>query len=173
MKTVIVNRQLKVQGELLEQCMETCRDAVASVMTSNYVDTMFKNLASSLIVHVSFVSPHRMKEVNYAFRNISKTTDVLSFPMLEMKDGRLLNNLLPQDVYTHNDGSEDIMIGDILVSFDKVNKQSEELGHSFLKELYFLVVHSTLHLIGYDHINTIDEKLMLSAQRDIMKRFKE
>ena len=93
---------------------------------------------------ISFVSLDEIHELNLKYRSIDKPTDVLSFAGI--------NNSL----------------GDIIISYEKAKEQAEIIGHSFERELAFLVVHGFLHLLGFDHETEEDEKEMIKLQKEIM-----
>jgi len=92
-----------------------------------------------------------IKELNRKFRNINKVTDVLSFP----------NEMLPNE-------DENCCLGDIIISVEKALGQADEYGHSIEREIAFLTAHSVLHLLGYDHMNNKDEKIMFEKQEEIL-----
>ncbi|NLB16507.1 MAG: rRNA maturation RNase YbeY [Clostridiales bacterium] len=100
-------------------------------------------------VSVTFVDDEQIKELNAAHRGIDSATDVLSFPL--------------------NDG-DDIgeELGDIVISMERADYQAKEYGHSLDRELAFLAVHSTLHLLGYDHMTEEEEKEMFGRQEKIL-----
>ena len=91
-------------------------------------------------VDVSLVDNARIHEINLEQRHIDAPTDVLSFPLGE--DG----------VYDQNPATGAYMLGDIVISMEKAQAQSEEFGHSLQREVGYLTVHSMLHLLGYDHV---------------------
>lgn len=122
----------------------------------------------NLQVSVSFVGPRTIRQLNREYREIDKTTDVLSFPMLEMKDGKLQQELESVD-FDHSDNSRALFLGDIILNVDQAYKQAEEYGHSREREVVFLCVHSMLHLLGYDHIEASDESIMNKRQKKIME----
>lgn len=109
-------------------------------------------------VSLTFTDNKGIKELNKNYRKKDNVTDVLSFPMI--------------DFTTENVDSENYtMLGDIVISLERAKEQSEEYGHSFEREAAFLCVHSTLHLLGYDHEQSQkDDDDMRSRQRDIMKK---
>lgn len=121
-------------------------------------------------VSVTLVDKDTIRQVNSQFRQTEKVTDVLSFPMMEydspgdFSGQAFLNSLsLPPD-------TEEMMLGDILLCSEVVKAQAEEYGHSELREFCFLIVHSMLHLFGYDHIEEEDRREMEEEQRKIMDR---
>lgn len=109
-------------------------------------------------VSVTFTDNGGIREKNREFRGIDAPTDVLSFPMYDMKNGDL-----PAD-------GEECELGDIVLSLERAAEQADEFGHSFKREAAFLTVHSVLHLLGYDHVNSEEEEtVMREKQRAIMK----
>ncbi len=121
-----------------------------------------------LQVSVSFVGPRTIRQLNREYRDIDKTTDVLSFPMLEMKDGKLQQDLESAD-FDQSDTSRILFLGDVIINLDQAYKQAEEYGHSREREVVFLCVHSVLHLLGYDHIEASDESIMNKRQDTIVE----
>mgnify|MGYP002577695953 FL=1 len=95
-----------------------------------------------------------IKEINAKYRNINKETDVISFALEDEKEE---NTFLNKRI-----------LGDIYISVDKAKSQSKEYGHSLIRELSFLSVHGLLHLLGYDHIEKEDEKIMFEKQELIL-----
>lgn len=111
-----------------------------------------------ITVSVTFTDNEKMREKNREFRNIDAPTDVLSFPLYCIPDGDL-----PDD-------GEICELGDIVISLERAAAQAEEYGHSYERECAFLTVHSMLHLLGYDHVNSDEEETeMREHQRVIMK----
>lgn len=110
-------------------------------------------------ISISFVDNQKIHELNREYREKDRPTDVLSFPMWEkeeLSDGSAL------------DGHA-VTLGDIIISAEKAQAQAEEYGHSIEREITFLSVHSTLHLLGYDHeISEEDEKYMNKKQEDVL-----
>ncbi|MFY9177253.1 MAG: rRNA maturation RNase YbeY [Caldicoprobacterales bacterium] len=120
------------------------------------------------LVDITLVDNHYIKEINLEYRGIDDATDVLSFPMLNLKAGQ-------KDIDVQlfiNDTDPDtgaIILGDIIVSMERVKEQAEEYGHSFERELGFLIVHGMLHLLGYDHIEKNDRDLMRSREETVLE----
>ena len=110
-----------------------------------------------------------IREINRDYRNIDKPTDVLSFPLIEFE----APNVFPEDLeesaedYFDLDTGE-LMLGDIIISVEKCKEQAEEFGHSTLREFSFLIVHSILHLFGYDHMEDDERLVMEDEQRKIL-----
>lgn len=112
-------------------------------------------------ISVSIVNNEEIKEINKDFRGIDRETDVLSFPLIDFNCD--VNDLVPDPCECN------ILLGDIIISWDKVISQSQEYSHSIERELGFLVVHSMLHLLGYDHENAEEEHEMFSLQENILQ----
>ena len=112
----------------------------------------------NLYVNVVITTPQNIRTINKEHRGIDKETDVLSFPMFE-KD----------EIKTLNPENEDVL-GDMVISLNQVEKQAEEYGHSFERELSYMLVHGFYHLMGYDHIEEEDKK---KIQNSLLSEAKE
>lgn len=121
-------------------------------------------------VSVTLVDTDTIRQVNSQFRQIEKVTDVLSFPMMEYDSPQDFSGQAFQNSLTLSPDTKEMMLGDILLCSEVVKTQAEEYGHSELREFCFLVVHSMLHLFGYDHIQEEDRREMEEEQRKIMNR---
>ncbi len=107
--------------------------------------------------------------INRDYRDLFKPTDVLSFPMVDYVapgDFTQLDTYDEEDYFNPETG--ELMLGDIIVSMDKVYEQAEKYGHSVERELGFLVAHSMLHLFGYDHMEPEETEVMEVKQTDIL-----
>ena len=110
-------------------------------------------------VSVTFTDNQKIRRMNKKFRNIDKSTDVLSFPLFDEES--------PDNFVSELD----CMLGDIVISLERAKAQSEEFGHSYERETAFLAVHSVLHLLGYDHeISEDDDIDMRKRQSDVMEK---
>ena len=114
-------------------------------------------------VSISFVDNHEIQELNKQYRNKDAATDVLSFPLMEFEDTE--EDYENEEEYVQ----EDRLLGDIVISLEKAQEQATEYGHSFERELAFLLVHGVLHLLGMDHENEQQEKEMLQKQENILQ----
>ncbi len=102
-------------------------------------------------VSVSFVTNEEIRELNRDYRNVDSETDVLSFPMGdEMFEGT-------------------IILGDIVLSTERIIEQANDFGHSLEREMLYLTVHSMLHLLGYDHMNAEEKETMRKKEKEVMK----
>lgn len=112
---------------------------------------------------VTFVNNDKIQQLNKEFRGVDRATDVISFAIEDDAEGDfpiVMDDELVEQIPEN--------LGDIFVSIDKVDEQAKFLGHSYERELGFLVVHGFLHLNGYDHQNDADEKEMFTLQRNIL-----
>ncbi len=115
------------------------------------------------------IDGEKMHEINRQTRGIDRTTDVLSFPVCQYTPPA--NWKLAEEARSDNFDPETgkLMLGEILISVPKVKEQAESYGHSTRREFAFLVSHSMLHLIGYDHMSPEEEKVMFSKQEHVLK----
>ncbi len=119
---------------------------------------------SKLYITVTFTNSDNIQKINKEYRNIDKATDVLSFPMFEKKE---LENKIQEKDFLHED-----ILGDIVISIEKVKEQAKEYGHSFERELSYMLVHGFYHLMGYDHIEEEDKKEMRKKEEKILEQLK-
>lgn len=123
----------------------------------------YEKFAYDAEISVTLTDNDKIRALNSEYRNIDRATDVLSFPLLEK-----------EEVDAPDESEEEpICLGDIVVSLERANAQSEEYGHSFEREVAFLCVHSVLHLLGYDHeLGKEQEEDMFARQEEILKKIK-
>jgi len=116
---------------------------------------------------LSFVPPGKIKRLNKKFRNLDSETDVLSFPMLNIKPERAVEPLKADDWPSDLDENGRVFLGDIVICPDAVKRQALELGHSEARETQYLFAHAILHLLGFDHMNETDKEAMRKVERQI------
>lgn len=121
-------------------------------------------LDSKLIITITFTTPEEIRKINKKYRKIDKATDVLSFPMFEKSE---LDEKIKNKDFLYED-----VLGDVIISIDKVREQAEEYGHSFERELSYMLVHGFYHLMGYDHIEEQDKKIMRPKEEKILNELK-
>lgn len=107
--------------------------------------------------------------INKEHRDIDRPTDVLSFPMLSYEIAGDFSFLEEENDDDFNPDTGEAMLGDIVISVDKVKEQAKSYGHSMEREYAFLITHSMLHLFGYDHMEPEDATLMEGKQREILE----
>ena len=120
-------------------------------------------------VNLTMTDNDGIQEINHSYRNIDAPTDVLSFPMLSYDAPGDFSSLEDDYEDNFNPDSGEIMLGDIVISVDRVKEQAVSYGHSDRREFAFLIVHSMLHLFGYDHMTPEDAVIMEPKQREILE----
>ena len=120
-------------------------------------------------VNVILTDNEAIREINREYREIDSPTDVLSFPMVDYGTPSDFDHVEEAVEDYFNPETGELMLGDIVVSVDKVEEQAEKYGHSETRELAFLVAHSMLHLFGYDHMEEGEREQMEDRQRKILE----
>ncbi len=123
---------------------------------------------SQVNVSVNFVDAKTIQTLNKTFREVDRVTDVLSFPNLNKKCDQKLTEF---EAEKDEDGV--LFLGDIVINKKVAYAQAKEYGHSRSREICFLALHGLLHLLGYDHIQKQDEKLMMKTAENILQKFGE
>lgn len=121
-------------------------------MTENLMD-------KNLYINIILTTPTEIRKYNKQYRNIDKETDVLSFPIFEKEEIEKIQE---------NGNEVPEVLGDLIISMKQVARQAEEYGHSFERELAYMVVHGFYHLMGYDHIEEEDKKEMRLKEENIL-----
>ena len=122
-------------------------------------------------ISITLTNPDEIRKINNTYRNIDKETDVLSFPMFEKEEVDLIRK-------NRQKSNVEEVLGDIVISIQKVKEQAIEYGHTFERELSYMVVHGFYHIIGYDHIKEEDKLIMRPKEEHILsllnqKRYEE
>ena len=112
----------------------------------------------NLYINIVLTNPENIRKLNKQFRNIDKETDVLSFPMFEK-----------EELQTRKDLNEDVL-GDVVISIERVEQQAQLYGHSFERELSYMAVHGFYHLMGYDHMNEDEKSIMRKKEENILEK---
>ena len=112
-----------------------------------------------LYISVTLTNPENIRELNKQYRNIDKETDVLSFPMFEKNEIANLKNLEYEEA-----------LGDIVISIERVKEQAIEYGHSFERELSYMLVHGFYHLMGEDHIKEEDKIILRAKEENVLEQ---
>ena len=121
-------------------------------------------------VNVILTDNQAIQEINREHRQIDAPTDVLSFPMVDYEAPSDFDHVEDAVEDYFNPETGELMLGDIVISVDKVEEQAEKYGHSQTRELAFLVAHSMLHLCGYDHMEEEERLLMEARQNESLER---
>ena len=120
-------------------------------------------------VNLTLTDNEEIHRINLEYRQIDRPTDVLSFPMLSYEKAGDFSFLEEESEDDFNPDTGEVMLGDIIISVDKVLEQAQSYGHSPKREFAFLIVHSMLHLFGYDHIDPKDAAIMERKQKQILE----
>ena len=120
-------------------------------------------------VNVLLTGNEEIHEMNRNFRGIDRPTDVLSFPLLNYETPSDFSRVEEEEADSFDPESGELMLGDIVLSGDKILEQAEAYGHSTKREFAFLVAHSMLHLCGYDHMTEEEAKEMERRQEEILQ----
>lgn len=119
---------------------------------------------AKLTITITLTTPNNIHKINKQYRNVDMPTDVLSFPMFEKDE---LDKKIENRDFEHED-----MLGDVIISIEKVSEQAKEYGHSFERELSYMVVHGFYHLMGYDHMEEVEKQVMRTKEEKILKELK-
>ena len=141
---------------------EIYEEVIKKVLKECFKEEKITN--SKLSITITLTNPQNIQKINKEYRNIDKPTDVLSFPMFEKEE---LDAKIEKKDFEYED-----ILGDIIISIEKVQEQAEEYGHSFERELSYMIVHGFYHLMGYDHIEEEDKKIMRPKEEKILKSLK-
>ncbi len=134
-------------------------------------DAALEYIGCPYVAEVDLLLTHdeEIREMNREHRNIDRPTDVLSFPMLEYETPGDFSGFEDMPDYFDPESGE-LLLGDIVISLDRVKAQAEEYGHSVRREYAFLIAHSMLHLFGFDHMEEDERAVMEQKQREIMEK---
>lgn len=169
MRIDIVNNAEGFSEDKLNGLDEYIVSLSEAVLSGDYTSPQVTRSLKDAYATLTFVTPEEIREINKEQRDIDKETDCLSFPMLELREGEFIEIPDSGDFETDEDGNQVLCYGDILINPTACEAQAESYGHSFEREAMFLIAHSLLHLLGYDHIESVDEKIMIDRQKRLMR----
>lgn len=158
--TIAIDHEAEEKLNLSEE--EIIRDVVLAVLD-------YEGCPYAAEVNVVVTDNHEIQKMNREYRGIDAPTDVLSFPMLEFTVPSDFSHVEEAFEDCFNPESGELMLGDIILSVDKIREQAESYGHSQTRELAFLVAHSMLHLCGYVHEEECEREEMERKQREILE----
>lgn len=158
--TITIDYEAKTKLNLAWEAI--IRDVVLGAMD-------YENCPYEAEVNVVLTDNPGIHQVNLECRNVDAPTDVLSFPMIEYRRPGDFDGVEEAFADCFNPETGELMLGDIMISVDKVEEQADKYGHSKERELAFLTAHSMLHLFGYDHMEEADRLLMEQKQREILE----
>ena len=142
--------------ELLESIMEQVMD--------------MENCPYETSVNLLITDNKSIREYNRDYRNIDKETDVRSFPNLSFERAGDFSFAEEHEADCFDPDSGELLLGDIILSADRIKEQAEEYGHSLLREFAFLTAHSLFHLCGYDHMEQEEAAVMEKKQEEVLER---
>ncbi|MFJ7927896.1 rRNA maturation RNase YbeY [Peribacillus sp. NPDC096448] len=147
--------------DLMDETNEVTEEAQQLVESILQFAARKENIEKDTELSVTFVDNNRIQEINKEYRHKDSATDVISFALEEMGEDEveIVGAEMPR------------MLGDIIISIERTKEQAEEYGHSFDRELGFLALHGFLHLLGFDHMNEEDEKVMFTKQKEILEEY--
>lgn len=134
-------------------------NVIDKVFSKCFLEEHLEN--TNLYISITLTNPENIRKINKEYRNIDKETDVLSFPMFEKNE---IDNIINSKEHIVED-----VLGDIIISIEKVQEQAIEYGHSFERELAYMLVHGFYHLMGYDHIKEEDKAKMRPKEEKILQ----
>lgn len=138
------------EGQKLDcKMLEKIQEAGDFLMGEEGIDTDRAEISLTL------VEPEEIKSLNAEYRNVDSVTDVLSFPQFEDKEQ------MPSE--------GELCLGDVVICVERAQQQAEEYGHSFEREMVYLLVHSLLHLLGYDHMDDDEKAIMREKEEHVME----
>ena len=146
-------------NKLTTEIKEHMQSACVLALDKEFETPIDKTLLDSIEVGVSIVSSDEIRSLNKEYREIDKETDVLSFPQFEDVN-QLIDNL---------DDEIETLLGDVVICYEVAEKQAEEYGTGIKRELVYLFVHSIFHLLGYDHMNDEEKKVMRAKEDAVME----
>ena len=159
--TIHIDKEVEVSFDFPEE--EYIEKVILAAM--DYVECPYE-----AEVNVLFTDNEGIHEMNREYREIDRPTDVLSFPMVEYDVPGTFDTLEEEQGDCFHPETGELLLGDIVLSVDKIKEQAAEYGHSELRELCFLVAHSMLLLFGYDHMEEEEREQMEQMQREILSQ---
>lgn len=150
MHEIAVSREVKNLGH---------RNAASLIRRAAEKALAAENVQVPCLISVMLTDAEGIHRVNREFRGVDRETDVLSFPLNELTPGAFDPEACEQDWET---GA--VMLGDMMISIPACERQGEEFGHGFEREIQYLTVHSVLHLLGYDHVDEGEQKRQMRAR---------
>ena len=151
-----------------EEKFEFDIEALIKALTEKVLETEsvpFKDVA----LNVTFTDDASIRDINREFREIDRATEVLSFPAIDFEAPANFKGITEGSIDYFDPDTKELILGDIMISLERAHAQAEEYGHSFKREIAFLITHSLLHLLGYDHMDDDERKVMEDKQEAVLK----
>lgn len=142
---------------------EEYKELISNVVRECFKTEHLEN--ANMYLNVILTNPENIRKANKEYRNIDKETDVLSFPMFEKDEIEAIISKSKEEKIQINE-----VLGDIIVSIPKVKEQAIEYGHSTTRELAYMIVHGFYHVMGYDHMNEEEKKVMREKEENVLNK---
>ena len=159
--TITIERESEIPLPFSEQ-------EVAEAVISETLD--YEDCPYEVQVNIILTSNDEIQQINLEQRGIDAPTDVLSFPMIEYAYPSDFTVLEADSMDNFDPDTGELILGDIVISVDKLIEQAEKYNHGVKREYAFLIAHSMLHLFGYDHMDELERETMEHKQADILNR---
>ena len=159
--TITIERESEIPLPFSEQ-------EVAEAVISETLD--YEDCPYEVQVNIILTSNEEIQQINLEQRGVDAPTDVLSFPMIEYAYPSDFTVLEADSFDSFDPDTGELILGDIVISVDKVLEQAEKYGHDVKREYAFLIAHSMLHLFGYDHMDEVERENMELRQDEILNR---
>lgn len=159
--TVTIERESEIPLPFSEQ-------EVAEAVISETLD--YEDCPYEVQVNIILTTNEEIHKINLEQRNVDAPTDVLSFPMIEYAYPSDFTILEGDSMDNFDPDTGELLLGDIVISVDKVIEQAEKYNHGVKREYAFLIAHSMLHLFGYDHMDELERETMENRQKEILNR---
>ena len=154
-----MNNYIQIEFDGIEE-NEDYLSVINQVLEKCYEVEKINN--EKIFINIILTNPQKIRQINKEYRNIDKETDVLSFPMFEKQE---LDELLKVQDFIEKD-----ILGDVVISIPRVIEQAKEYNHSFERELAYMTVHGFYHLMGYDHMEEEEKKVMRNKEENILEQ---
>lgn len=155
--------------QIIRECemeLDLDMEAVAGQVVEQALD--YVNCPYEVELNLNLTDNESIREMNREYRQIDKSTDVLSFPLVDYDTPADFSGIEADELDYFNPETGELMLGDIILSLEKVREQAQLYGHSEKREYAFLIAHSMLHLFGYDHMTGDEAKRMEAKQEEIL-----
>ena len=151
--------KIEKYNKFLEEYKEKINKIIEEALSLNSITI------DKVYLGIGVVTPEEIQRLNKEFRDVDRVTDVLSFPIFNEEEFKNIDSIYVQD--------EELSIGDIVICLEVIEKQAEEYGTGFNREMLYMITHGVCHLLGYDHIEENDKFEMREIEKKILSRVGE
>ena len=164
-----MEHEVYIEAGYMDEAMEIPPEVEKQIRRSVLAALEAEGVDVPCVIAVIVTDDGVIRETNLANRGVDRATDVLSFPMVDYESPSDFDHVEEAVEDYFNPETGELMLGDIVISVDKVEEQAEKYGHSRTRELAFLTAHSMLHLFGYDHMEDGERLVMEEKQKEILE----